>query len=71
MVEPYVEALRFMTPMGFDVLTFTIIERLAGSGALAVAALSHHSHLSQSDGVPCPGKEHIILEQQFRWTCTH
>jgi len=32
MVEPYVEALRFMTPMGFDVLTFTIIERLAGSG---------------------------------------
>lgn len=33
MVEPYVEALGFLTPLGFDVLTFTIIDRLAGSGA--------------------------------------
>lgn len=33
MVEPYVEALRYLTPLGFDVLTFVIIDRLAGSGA--------------------------------------
>ena len=32
MVEPYVEALRYLTPLGFDVLTFAIIDRLAGSG---------------------------------------
>ena len=32
MVEPYVEALRYLTPLGFDILTFTIIDRLAGSG---------------------------------------
>lgn len=32
MVEPYVEALRYLTPLGFDVLTFAIIDRLASSG---------------------------------------
>lgn len=38
MVEPYVEALRYLTPLGFDVLTFTIIDRLAGSGASCPSA---------------------------------
>ena len=29
MVEPYVEALKFLTPLSFDVLTFGLIARLA------------------------------------------
>jgi Transcription- and export-related complex subunit len=40
MVEPYVEALRYLTPLGFDVLTFAIIDRLAGSGVLTRFALA-------------------------------
>jgi Transcription- and export-related complex subunit len=41
MVEPYVEALRYLTPLGFDVLTFAIIDRLAGSGVLCTCCWQH------------------------------
>lgn len=41
MVEPYVEALRFLTPLGFDILTFTIIDRLSGSGKAATSVSPH------------------------------
>lgn len=40
MVEPYVEALRYLTPLGFDVLTFAIIDRLAGSGVLLLGSIT-------------------------------
>ena len=51
MVEPYVEALRYLTPLGFDVLTFAIIDRLAGSGALFVGGNPQHDHV----GLPMNG----------------
>lgn len=32
MVEPYAEALKFLTPLSFDALTFRLISRLATPG---------------------------------------
>ena len=32
MIDPILEALRYLTPLAFDVLTFVIVDRLASSG---------------------------------------